>query len=1370
MSKFASAKCVVVSLLAGVCLSLFIPALTYAQAGSTGTVSGQVTDQSDAVVAGAEITLTDVSTNTSRSTSTNDAGRYIFVNISPGVYDLTAAKPGFRVSRFSGQTVNIGTTLTLNVKLDLGATSETVEVTYTAGAELQTTNASVGTSISGDALQFLPNLGRDVSTLAVLQPGTTPQGFTAGAYADQNTYTLDGGNNSDDMSGNYTSYTTNFTGSGGTQTNGNSSGVLPTPVESIEEFKVASFNQPADFNGSIGGQIVLVTKRGTNQWHGSGYEYYFASNIGAANSWDNNHTPARDITGKKISDTTPLPSNHRNRFGGTLGGPITPKIWGGKTYFFVNYEGFRFPNVATYRRAVPSNLMRAGVVQVPNGLGKPPLAYNLNPVPVTVDGVTYQPAACPGGPCDPRNLGLNPVIRQIWNMMPLANDANCSGLTPARCDKLNSQAFISTLRAPLTSNSYVARIDHDFGSKWHFMSSYRFLRLDNLTNNQVDIGGALPGDILGQPKAKAARNQVPGYFVAGITTNISSNVTNNFVYNYTRNFWQWGSANAPAQLPGLGGAVEIAAPGNSAAETANSLDNLIPYNVNTQSIRQRFWDGKDQLFRDDLTMIKSNHLLQFGGLYQRNFDYHSRTDNGQGINNQIVYQIASAGINFPDSYIPPAVIAAKETNKYKNVYTDILGLVGQSQVAYTRSGSNLTLEPIGRQAFDKSVIPTYSVYFSDSWHWKPSFTLTYGLGYTLEMPPFEKDGKQVELVGPDGTLIDTRDYLARRKEAALSGGVYNPTLGFAIMPNIGKGLKYPYNPFYGGFSPRIAAAWSPRYDSGLLGKFLGTRKTVIRGGYGRIFGRLNGVNLVLVPLLGPGLLQSVSCTPDRTNRQCGNFNPSDVFRIGTDGMTALIPPPSQTLPQPFYPGVGGNIPAGDSTVLDPNYRPERTDNFTLTIQRELSSKMTLEVGYLGRIIANEFQEINLDAVPYMTTLGGQTFAKAFANTYIALCGLGPQCPPAAERGAVPTQPWFETALSGAGSTYCTTNAKGVPVNYGSCTAAVVAKEGTSIANTAVSELWRSLNSSPSWKLGRTMISSPGAGGVPTNPNQGTSINTTTSFGYGNYNALFVTLRARDFHGLTALSNFTWGRALGTGTLGQSNSGNTALDPWNMRANYGPNNFDIRFIYNLALFYQPPYFRNQHGVLGRILGGWTISPLFTAQSGAGASPSYSEGGCVGCQAFGEVTPPAGSSSSAENAVFAAPYTGGNSAHYNVHGSGNIGTNNDNGLNIFADPASVYKQFRPCILGYDTNCGGYYNIRALPLWNLDATVAKDIPLSAERLRLSISFQFTNVLNHFQPGTAADVTRPNLRLTDPGAFGSFTTQANTPRNMEFGLRLHF
>src|SRR5215469_8676016 len=319
-------------------------ASAWGQSTATGTVSGLVTDPSNAVITGAAVKLVDTATSTSRDTSTNDAGRYVFVNVTPGAYEIKITKTGFAQSVVSHVAVEIGGVATANVVLKVGTATETVEVTAT-GVEMQTMNAAIGTTVHFTAMEVLPNLSRDSSTLMTLQPAVNSTGEVAGSVRDQNTFQLDGGQNTSDMDGTQSTYTLSFAANPSTSnsTGGLTTGVMPTPVESIEEFKVATANQTADFNGSSGGQVQMVTKRGTNAWHGALYEYYFGS-FSSANTWDNNFTH------------TPLPKNHQNRFGGAVGGPMLPSFWGGKTYFFANYEGRRFPNVSTYERAVPSAL------------------------------------------------------------------------------------------------------------------------------------------------------------------------------------------------------------------------------------------------------------------------------------------------------------------------------------------------------------------------------------------------------------------------------------------------------------------------------------------------------------------------------------------------------------------------------------------------------------------------------------------------------------------------------------------------------------------------------------------------------------------------------------------------------------------------------------------------------------------------------------------------------------------------------------------------------------------------------------------------------------------------------------------------------
>ncbi|HLH16101.1 MAG TPA: carboxypeptidase-like regulatory domain-containing protein [Bryobacteraceae bacterium] len=1312
---------------------------------ATGTVSGQVTDATNAAIPGASVKLTDTATNNSLVTQTNDAGRYIFVNVPPGTYDLTVSKTGFSAYKAAKQSVEVGIVLTINPRLEVGTTATTVEVAAVAGAELQTTNATVGTTLTGPSLIQLPNIGRDASTFAIFQPGVTPEGSVAGAMYDQNTFQLDGGNNSNDMDGSMRDYTGSFANNVPTAGGGPPSGVMPTSVESIEEFKVSTSGQTADFNGSSGSQIQMVTKRGTNSIHGSAYEYYFATDVGAANSWDNNHTPSKGLP------YTPLPITHDNRFGAAIGGPIVPKnVLGGKWYAFFNYEGFRFPQSAIYTRAVPTATLRAGVFFINEGAaGYVPI--NLNSNPVTVNGVTYQPTTCGGGSCDPRGLGFNPLISQLWNKyMPLPN-TNTGG------DHYNTLNFQGIVAEPITSNSYVGRIDHDFNDKWHWMASYRDYKFVRLGTQQVDIGGALPGDTLGTPAARAVRPQQPSYWVTGMTTNISATTTNNFTFSYLRNFWQWGTSAAPPQLPGLAGALEIG------GETSGAL---IPYNVNTQNVRQRFWDGQDKQIKDDLTKIKGNHLIQVGGLYMHQFDYHLRNDNGQGIMNAPVYQITSGGgMTYPSSIVP-AGVPSSQVSTYRRLYTEVLGIVDQSQDLFTRSGAQLTLQPPGSYMFDQSTIPSYNLYATDTWHLKPSVTLSYGLGYTVEMPPVEANGKQVELTDTNGHPFDLSSYLAARKSAALQGQVYNPTVAWATVKNVtGASTKYPYNPFYRGLSPHVAVAWNPHYSDGLMGHLLGNGKTVIRGGYSRVFARLNGVDLVLVPLLGTGLGQAVSCYPTMTGQCVGNaqVNPSNAFRIGTDGLAAPLPTLSQTLPQPYIPGVNGNAASGSGSVLDPNFRPARTDNFNLSIQREISSHAILEVGYIGRIIRNEWQQVDLDAVPYMTTLSGQTFAQAYANVFWPVWF-------AAQNNAatvnVAPQPFFESALGGANSAFC----KG----YASCTAAV-ANNGTMnglIQNSQVYQLWAALNGAPSWTLGRTMPSSPGPG-IPAG--QVSAVYSDGSLGFGNYNAAYFTLTLHDWHGITTKSNFTWARALGTGNQSQATSSYSVVDPWNIHAMYGPQFFDYRFIYNLTFLWQDPWYKTQKGVVGHLLGGWTVAPLFTARSGAPLAVNNFNGDC---ESFGEMNCNTGST--LDGAVLTGPFGYGNSAHYKVNvsettasGAG-VNSNPDNGgnsINMFSNPDAAYSKFRPCVLGFDTNCGSNGNIRGMPTWNLDATVSKDLGVWKEgRVGATLMFQFYNLLNHVQ------LNDPYLDISDPADFGVLGTnnpnggQANTPRQMQFGLRIHW
>ncbi|HKW17117.1 MAG TPA: carboxypeptidase-like regulatory domain-containing protein [Terriglobales bacterium] len=1317
-------------------LVVLISNTAWSQATNTGTVVGVVTDQSNAVVPSANITLADPSTGTSQTATTNDNGRYVFVNVQPGTYTLQIAKEGFATTKISQVSVEVQQTTTMNAALRVGGSSVVVEVTGGA-IELQTLNATIGNTVGSDMLQSLPSLGRDVSSFVTMQPGVSPDGSVGGTVVDQANFTLDGGNNSNDMDGSGGVYNPSFGDdpSGGLFSNkeneisgsdlglaGNQpSGVMPTPVDSVEEFKVSTSNQTADFNNSSGMQVSIVTKRGRNAWHGTAYEYYLDNNF-SGNTWENNQTVPK----------TRAPDWHRSWFGGAIGGPLIPKeVLGGKTYFFVNYQGARWPNSETLDFSVPSPDMRNGIL---HNVGNPNTTYNLNTL-------------------DPRGIGINPEIQQLWTKyMPAGTPGGiCPSSYAPFCDNVNTLDFKANLALPQNDNFGVMRVDHDFGSNWHFMSSYRYYHLRRATDQQVDIGGFFAGDKLGVPTSLTNRPQVPWYLVLGMTTNITNRLTNDFRYSFLRNWWQWGSNGDPAQLSGAGAAIE------PLGESAGPHSTLIPYNVNNQSTRTRFWNGRDNFFRDDVSFLKGSHLFQFGGQYQRNWNYHQRTDNGAGVNYYPVYQIGDAAgsgsvdlTGLSPDFSDPGLAGNAAA---------VLGIVTDTQQAFTRSGNSLKLNPPLTPAFDKSTILYYNLYLNDTWKMKPSLTVTYGLGWTLELPPTEETGKQVLLVDASGNAIDAEAYLKSREAAALGGQVYNPEVGFAILPNVAGHRKYPFDPFYHGFSPRIAIAWNPDLGAGLGGK-----NTVFRGGYGRIYGRNNGVNLVLGPLLAPGLIQAVGCsTVEATNPgvagsggTClsnGTLNASNAFRIGTDGNTApLFPaasPPSANLPQPFYPGIGGNTESLTASYTDPHLRPNSEDSFDLTIQHQFSSKLSVEVGGISHWIHNELQNINLNTVPYMMTVGGQAFSAAYANVEKAMgCATSLNACNNATAGAtlsnLKPQPFFESALAGTG--YCTP---------GNCTATVVTNEFPNFQSQSVWSLWTDLDTggaAPGFNFPASTMSTAGQVG----PGNLGYVIPSTSLGYGNYNAAFVTFKVNDWRGVTLQNNLTWSKALGTGAVVQATSQSGAVDSFDLGRQYGPQIFDRRLVDTMFMVYQPSFYHGQQGLLGHILGGWIFSPIFTTGSGAplfcGTSSSFPESGYSGSQEFG-----AGDSQTVFNPGNCVPtsYAGTGASVHTVGGQ----------PTIYSNPTAVFNNMRPLILGLDNRSGGFGFLYGLPYWNMNLGIKKETRVT-ERVNVEASISIANVLNHNQ---FLDPVLDGCN-TCSGGFGQLTTEGSTPRSMEFGLRVSF
>ncbi len=1312
---------------------------------STGSVAGRVADPSGAVVVGAQVNLLDIATGAVKTAKTNSSGRYSFTGLPLGTYQLTVKANGFQTTTVQNIAVTVNHTATENVSLKVGASTQTVTVQSSPGTNLRMSNATVGTAFSNKLALLLPNQNRDVTSILLTQPMTEPAaggaagntlaaGQVAGQMSDQNAYTLDGADATSDTEGNnaYVSF-----GAGG-------EAAIPTPVESIQEFRVSTNNMGASFSTSAGGEVALVTKRGGNKWHGSAYDFYQADELNAFGYGNNQTHHYACLNSNGVYDPTltscvltQKQEMHRNRFGGSLGGVLFPKMLGGKTYFYFNYEGRRFPRQEEYSHSVPTASMRQGILEFPDDAGNI-ISYNL---------ATSTQCAGPNGAggqlCDPRGKGLNPAVSAIWNYMPLP-DSHISSTG----NGLNVATYTANLSLPISDNFAVMRVDHDFGPNWRMNGVYRFFKETAPTDNQVDIGGFYKGDTKGVPASLSSNPFQPRDLVVGLTGQITPMITNDFHFSYLRHWWSYQRGGWVPQVPGIPDALEIGGESQRGA--------LIPVNLDTQNTRWRVWNGHDWGYRDDVGWMTGNHLIQFGGSITHYWIHHVRTDEVVGGVPSLVSQITSGALVMNGTYQPiecdptnnltTNCIASGNLGAWNGDYADVLGIVSSTNILVTRKGSNLTLQPFGTPVQDTDTYPYINLYANDVWHLSPSLTMNYGLTWAVEVAPTEINGNQTTLVDSSGHQIYMQQYLQNKLQAALQGQNYNPVVGFSPVGAIG--LKAPYKTDWHQFGPRFALSWNPSLDSGLLSPLFGHHVAVLRGGYSRIYNRLAGVSLVMTPLLGPSFGQTISCAgpemPGAGLKLCnGNstLNPTNAFRIGIDGNTAPLPAISQTLTTPVEPGIGTTPASLFGFFLDPSYKPGYTDEWDISYQRTMPGHSLLEIGYVGNRARHLYQGIDLSAVPWMMRQGGQPFYQAFDNIMVQLNkGVSP--------ASISNQPFFEAAL-GPTSAFC----KG----YNSCTQAVLSQVGTSPFTTDnVETVWSDLDSS--WLFGPAL---------PNTTQFPLSLYGEGPFGYSNYNAGFINYNIRANHGLTLDANLTYAHNLNTIGINQEYVLDTVENPWNIGTDYGPAYWDRKFTFNMLGLYNLPFGHGQNGVLNHLIGGWSVAPIWQWFSGDPIemyAGSWGETGSSACCENGFTPIPLVSTKSFGSGTYNVTTGSPQATNTQCVACGGYGVNTGSGVNYFKNPVASFGAWRLPMVGIDGNSGGGGSfLRGLPHWNVNMTLAKTTNLS-EGTRLQFTAQFFNIFNSMQR------TDPFLDLQDPWDWGVEYGQWNSPRNIELGLRLYF
>ena len=1298
-----------------VCLLLSLPVV--AQTATTGTVLGTVTDSSGAFVAGAEVTLTDITTNLERTQMTNDDGQFTFASIMPGTYRLRVSAKGFRVASLTGVTVEVNKSLRINVPLEVGDVSETVQVTAGVGVELQTTDAQLGNVIDQKIMRNLPTTQRNATELLSLQPATTPGGFgsggtVSGARSDQNTLLLDGIDVSDNLTG----------GQGVAFTQ------APVGVDAISEYRVVVTNPNATFGRSAGGQITLSSPRGSKDFHGVFYWYHQNDNLNA-NTWSNNRAGVRK---GEMKD---------NRAGFSLGGPL----WPDKTFFWGNYEVRRFPRFAPFTRVVPTSSLRSGILRFQDAAG------NIVSYPLRTSTLCGTDAATP---CDPRGLGLSPTVNAMFNLMPAGNDPTLAGT-----DGLNTIGFRGNVSTPFTFDTVAARFDHNITSKLQFMARYSYQRDLQPQAGQLDIrdtSNVVP---------LRALNRRGASVISGLDYQISANWFNSFRFGWVQN-----KSDLIGTGPSAVGA-SLGLPGTNSAIGSTGVDLSIlseAIDVAAQSARTQILSDRNIQFSNATTWIKGKHNVRFGGEFRHLPFLFVHNDQVTFLTGPIVALDSGSFLSIPATNRPRDCTATVTTNcirtadvgRWNDLYAVALGLVDNVSVVGARDGGLQPL-PLGTDLISDTTMRYHQFYVEDTWRVKPSLTLTYGLTYSWLTPLKEKLDRIALITDLNtGEVFSAESYLRRKEEAARVGQVFNPRIG--VRPLNDSGRDSLSDTDYTNLGPRVAVAWSPSFKDGFMGWLTGQR-TVVRGGFGIVHDRVNTISVLLPAAFGIGfgqVLQTPSPFCNATGTPGAGCVPGagagnrglSAFRAGFDGNIPIPPFAGGTSPI-----VPGDLSGGTTFATDPHRKIGRNYLIDFTVQREVPGNMVMEVAYIGRFGRDLPRGVDLDASPYFfkDPASGQSFAEAYDAVALALRS-------GTLARNLPTHPWFENQFPGlssstspvVGSAACRPPASPVLLNSTQCMATLF---GSLFQTNAVNNLFLQMNQR---RFGLNL--------APYNNLQLLAILMATHGGVSNYHAMVATLRNRPWKGMQFDLNYTLSRSMDQVGDVQNNLSliSTGFDP---NVDYGPAQSDRRHVFNAIFNYDLPFGSGQRwssgsGAVNKVIGGWYMSgifrtfsslPLFVVDNAGvfGGSLSGLNNGAIPLVPHGSITTDVNSG---------------------VTGSGGVGTTGNpaaggTGLNLFANPQAVFNSFRRIELSRDSKQGRAFAFRGPWFWNFDFRLAKETHIT-EQVKFELSFDFFNLFNNVNFAT------PSLSLNNPAAFGVLSGQAALPnrldgaRGIQAGMRVSF
>ena len=693
-------------------------------AAQNSSLNGVVTDPNGAAVPGASVKIQNQDTAATRTTLSTDAGEYQLSQIQPGKYTVTVEKPGFNAES-SDVVLQTNTPATLNVSLHVGAVNQTVEVTGTVSV-VNTENASVGNPFTETQVKEIPLQTRNVVALLGVQPGATSTGQVLGARPDQNNVTLDGVDVNDNAGAN------------------GYNAVLPIPLDSVQEFRTTVAGFGADQGRSSGGQVSIITKSGSNQFHGTGYEYNRNTDL-SANSWFSNRAGV------------PRAALIRNQYGASLGGPILKN----KLFFFYNWEGRKDRSATPVTRLVPSATFQSGEILVPLKSGQV---------------VTLNQAAIAA--IDPLGIGESSYVASYLKQYP-------SGNNPLASPDLGLNFNELTFNAPqdLNNHAQVGKLDYVLGKQ---AISVRGTLNGAYVGGNGQVGSTTGlSEFPGQAAAQASLDNSRGLAVRD-TMVISPTLVNSFGYGYTR----LGTASTGTEtvVPTFYFAAPIGTsrPAQRIAPTTNVTDDMT-------------WTKGRHTIQYGLNFrFALNTNLTFNNVPNYSFSRNTLLGLGGDIDTDVVnYLINNMGL--------PANTALASSTNITNAFGAALGLINQygATYNYTTKGSPIPFgNPVGTSFGDHE----YEGYIQDAFKWRPNITFTAGLRYSLSGVPNEVNGREVIPTTDLNTYFAQRLYGAQNgipnsqlPDSLLSyglGGPANNGAGYYPLDkgNFGPRIGVAYSP------------------------------------------------------------------------------------------------------------------------------------------------------------------------------------------------------------------------------------------------------------------------------------------------------------------------------------------------------------------------------------------------------------------------------------------------------------------------------------------------------------------------------------------------------------------------------------------------